>query len=57
MSVLLVEAKKAGRTASAIPNTATYNDMSVENVVTGSAKPIGTALMTLQAFKAFIESH
>ena len=57
LNVLNVEAKETGRTASATQTTATYNVMSAENVVTGSAKPVGTALMSLQAFKVFIESH
>ncbi|MDH5438860.1 MAG: hypothetical protein OEX76_08195 [Candidatus Bathyarchaeota archaeon] len=37
--------------------TATYNVTSAENADTDSAKQVGTAMINLNVFKDFIESH
>jgi len=50
-----VALKESGKTGFAHPNTATYNDTSAESAVTDSVKQVGTALMTLNMFKGFIE--
>jgi len=57
LNVLPAEAKEYGRTEHAEQGTATCNAIFAESVDTDSAKQVGTALMTLNTFKEFIESH
>jgi hypothetical protein len=52
-----VEAKESGRTAHAEQGKATYNATFVENAAIGLVKQAGTALMSLNLFKEFIERH
>lgn len=47
--------KESGKMGFDNPNTATYNATSAENAATDSAKQVGTAMMTLNMFKRFIE--
>jgi hypothetical protein len=52
-----VALKESGKMGFANPKTATCNATCAESADTDSAKKVGTALMTLNMFKEFIERH